>query len=601
MKKINFTNISIKNFLSTGEEPIDIDFSDGFNIITGFNKDENDIKNGVGKTLIIDALYFVIFGTTLRDLSKQAYIINRQNGKNCRVKLEFDCFTNNSKEHYVVERTLKPNSLSIFKDGEDKTKSAITETAKYLREVLSANEDVFKNCIVMRANNTTPFMLKNTPAKKSFIESIFNLSVFGDMLKEVKDDLKSAKQEYNIVFTEYSMIDNNKEKYQSEITKLKKTAETKAKQASQIISQIQEEINTYQKQIEELTDQYNKSENFDDKLKKQMEIKAQADGYYQKILQSKYQCDAKINNCESQLTKISKEGNICPTCKREFDESHKSHIEEIVKKLKDEAAQEKKNLVALKEKETKLKEIVDDSNKLIQELSTKRNEIRYIAKRISDIKQLIISKQQQIKLYTSNSESESIKSFEEMLKKTQEDLKNKKKDVTKWEDEINKLNICEHILGEYGIRAYIVNKLLELLNNRITFYLNKLKSTFKFSFNELFEDEIKDSNGSLCSYGNCSGAEMKKIDLAISFAFLDILKFQQQLEYNVLFLDEILDSSLDTKSLEYVVSFLSDYVSQNNIGLYLITHKSDVNLPNINKMVVLEKKNSFSRLLEIQS
>ena len=143
--------------------------------------------------------------------------------------------------------------------------------------------------------------------------------------------------------------------------------------------------------------------------------------------------------------------------------------------------------------------------------------------------------------------------------------------------------------------------LLELLNSRITFYLNKLKSTFKFTFNELFEDEIKDINGNLCSYGNCSGAEMKKIDLAISFAFIDILKYQQQLEYNVLFMDEILDSSLDTKSLEYVIEFLSEYVTQNNIGLYLITHKSDVNLPDINKMIILEKRNGFTTLLEEQT
>ena len=595
MKKVNFTRITIKNFLSVGEEPIDIRFSDGFNIITGFNKDENDIKNGVGKTLIIDALYFAIFGSTLRDLSSQSYIINRQNGKNCKVRLEFDCITNNCKEHYAIERTLKPNSLTVTKDGEDKTKSAMPETAKYIKEVLSANEDVFQNCIIMRANNTIPFMVKSKSAKKNFIESIFNLSVFSDMLKEVKDDLKSAKHEYDIVNTQYSVIETNKTKYESEIQRLKTEAENKAKQASQYISQIQEEIKQYQEQ------QYQKTEKVDDQIKEQQGIKAKADGFYQEVLRSKYQIDAKVAQYAGQIANLTKDGGVCPTCKREFDETHKAHIEELVNRLKNESEAEKNKLPELDSNEKRLKEIIENTTKLIQELTNKQNEVRYIIKRANDIKALIASKEQQIRLYNTNTESEAIKSFEEMLGKTLVELEGKKKDVEKWENEINKLNVCERILGEYGIRAYIVNKLLELLNNRITFYLGKLKSTFKFSFNETFEDEIKDSNGTLCSYGNCSGAEMKKIDLAISFAFIDILKYQQQLEYNLLFLDEILDSSLDTKSLEYVIDFISAYVSQNNIGLYLITHKSDVNLPNINKMVILEKKNGFSRLLEEQS
>ena len=211
MKKVTFTRLFIKNFLSVGETPVEIRFDKGFNIITGYNKDENDIKNGVGKTLIIDALYFAIFGSTLRELSNQSYIINRQNGKHCKVILEFD---NNSsrhnQEHFIIERGLAPKSLTISKNGADKTKSSIPETNKYIREVLSANEDIFQNCIIMRANNTIPFMLKSKPSKKNFIESIFNLSIFSDMLKDVREDLRVAKHSYDITNAQYEVISNNK-------------------------------------------------------------------------------------------------------------------------------------------------------------------------------------------------------------------------------------------------------------------------------------------------------------------------------------------------------------------------------------------------------
>lgn len=112
---------------------------------------------------------------------------------------------------------------------------------------------------------------------------------------------------------------------------------------------------------------------------------------------------------------------------------------------------------------------------------------------------------------------------------------------------------------------------------------------FTFTFNEFFEEELKDSNGIICLYGNCSGAEQKKIDIAIIFAFIDILKFHQQLEYNVAFYDEILDSSLDAKSLEIIVNFIAEQSVANGKCSYIITHKSDCQLPNVNDTIFLKK------------
>ena len=157
------------------------------------------------------------------------------------------------------------------------------------------------------------------------------------------------------------------------------------------------------------------------------------------------------------------------------------------------------------------------------------------------------------------------------------------------------MNICEHILGEFGVRAYVVNKLLDLFNNRIMFYLKAIKSTFDFRFNELFEEEIKDSNGVICLYNNCSGAEMKKIDLAISFAINDMLSLQKQISYNILFFDEILDSSLDDKSLNIILNFISEHTQNENKSVYIISHKSGAQIPYINEVITLEKVNGFTK------
>ena len=160
------------------------------------------------------------------------------------------------------------------------------------------------------------------------------------------------------------------------------------------------------------------------------------------------------------------------------------------------------------------------------------------------------------------------------------------------------MGICEHILGEAGVRSYIINKLLDLLNNRIRYYLKSFKSSFSFTFNEFFEEEIKDSNGAICLYNNCSGAEMKKIDMAISFAFVDIIKLHRQINYNICFYDEILDSSLDNKNLENLLHFISEQNKINNKAIYIITHKNDITLPDINEIIVMEKRGGFTRKLE---
>lgn len=594
MKHVNFKSIYIQNFLSVGREPIEIDFQKGFNLITGFNKDENDIKNGVGKSLIIDALYFAIFGDTLREIGK-SFIVNRQIGTGCLVKLEFDqVSTKFNNEHFEIERGVTPNHLVVRCNGVDVTKSSITETNKYIKEVLSANEEVFQNCIIMRANNATPFMLKRKADKKSFIESIFNLSIFSDMLKDVREDLKNAKHDYDISNTELYNINSNKAKYESEIEKLKAEAEKKSKEAQGAIEVLQGDIKRLQDEIAQLEDKKKVKDEVSEKLSNAQEAKKKTDEYLHKILQQKYKLDATITSLQKELTKANKHGMICPTCKREYDKEHIANVEATKAKLAEDIQSNKSNLAEVLAGEEKLSVVVDQVNSQISALNQQMNQIKMLDYDIKSRKESIRHCNKQIEMLNEKVDDSVMQSFIDLRDKAIVEIEEKQKDVASKEKEINKFNVCEHILGEHGIKAYIINKLSELLNNRIAFYLEQFKSTFSFRFNEVFEEEIKDCNGHICSYGNCSGAEAKKIDLAISFAFIDILKYHQQIQYNLLFFDEILDSSLDTKSLEHVIQFISTYTIENNKAIYLITHKSDVALSEVNDTVLLIKENGFT-------
>ena len=127
MKQIIFNKIKIKNFLSVGDDSVTVDFKTGLHIITGLNRDKEDRRNGVGKSTVADAIYFAIFGSTLRDLKKE-HIVNNINRENCEVVLDFTIKDTNKKEDYQIIRMLEPSKCYLFMSGEDKTRDSIINT-----------------------------------------------------------------------------------------------------------------------------------------------------------------------------------------------------------------------------------------------------------------------------------------------------------------------------------------------------------------------------------------------------------------------------------------------------------------------------------------
>ena len=194
MKYVNFNKVVIKNFLSVGDEPVCVDFNKGLNIITGNNKDKVDRRNGVGKSTIADAVYFAIFGSTLREIKKE-HIVNNITQRGCEVHLDFSVNSYGSNTNYKIVRKLTPTKCHLYEDGIDKTRDSIQNTTEYICKLLNTTPDIFQNCVIMTINNATPFMAKKKIEKRKFIEGIFNLQVFSNMLA-------SARSEYNIVLRE---------------------------------------------------------------------------------------------------------------------------------------------------------------------------------------------------------------------------------------------------------------------------------------------------------------------------------------------------------------------------------------------------------------
>ena len=596
MKKINFKKLFIQNFLSIGSEPMEIDFHSGMNVITGINRDENDISNAVGKSSISDAFYFALFGNTMRELSKLSFIVNRKVGKNCCVRLEADIETPSGKETYLIERKLAPQSLKLWKNGTEVTKSTTAETNKYIEELFYADKDIFQNCVLMRANNSIPFMGRKKQEKKNFIETIFNLNIFSMMSRLLKEDIREIKSQYSLEKNALGLHESNIASYRSELGRLCELQEQYDARREKEAAVVNEKIKNEKNRVDELQRSITQIPSNNNQSRSDLlTILGNKEKSRQEMLKIKSQLSINEGILRRDLSKLQSDTGICPTCQREYSEEHKervnSEISELNIKLQDIVAKLSFLNNKLSEEENGIETVKESINKFDENTRL----LRDIQSKINESLRIIGLYEEQLKTKNDNYDISGIENFKKLIDSTEQTLSEVKKNVENLEKELGKMNICEHILGEYGVRAYVVNKLLDLFNNRIMHYLSTIKSTFSFRFNEYFEEEIKDSNGVICLYNNCSGAEMKKIDLAISFAINDMLSLQHQISYNVIFFDEILDSSLDDKSLNIVLNFISEHCYKENKSIYIISHKSGAQIPFINEVITLEKINGFTK------
>jgi DNA repair exonuclease SbcCD ATPase subunit len=311
MKKINFNKISIKNFLSFGEEPVEIEFKKGLHIITGVNRDKGDRQNGIGKSALIESLYFSIFGTTIRELKKDL-IPNTFTSGSCEVILTFDVVSENKTNSYKIVRTLNPSKLYLYKDGVDITRDSIKNTEEYLHNLINATPSIFENCVIMTLNNTIPFMGKSKIDKRKFIEGIFNLDVFGKMLASVREDHSKVKREYEIELTK--MEDSERT-----LTSLETQKDTIIKNRNNKISVYEKRkidnneeknrlLQEYENQILEDVDQIK------DKIKEIKKTKLIIESQINTLSEEKFKIMATISHNQSVLPKIGVSGESCTVC-----------------------------------------------------------------------------------------------------------------------------------------------------------------------------------------------------------------------------------------------------------------------------------------------
>lgn len=597
MKYVDFNRVIIKNFLSVGETPVDVNFNPGLNIITGNNKDKVDRRNGVGKSTVADAVYFAIFGTTLRELKKD-HIVNNITQRGCEITLEFTVNDDGSTSRYKINRKLTPSKCYLYKDDVDITRDSIQNTSEYIMNLLNTNPDVFQNCVIMTINNATPFMAKKKLEKRKFIEGIFNLKVFSDMLTKARQEYNQVVRELDVECAKYEEISTSlntqiEQKQSREEDKKRSLLKLNAR-AELNNNKITEIENTLQKYTEiDVSQQKEKIDKIDNTIE-QIDVKIQA------INNKKTECETLVSVNNNKINKLNTDEAVCPVCLSKIDTNHKHHVDEQRSILTGEVDKLKQNVEKYNQKLVEAREILKSLNKkkkqhaqAINDAIVQKQNIKNLKERLEqhtstceDIQEDIASLDKQ-----DTSLDSIIKEYEARLKATQESINNVKR-------QMNRLDIIKFVVSEEGVKSYIVKKILQLFNSKLAHYLKKMDSNCICVFNEYFEEEIINEKGKPCSYFNFSGAERKNIDLACLFAFMDIRRMQGDVAFNFSMYDELFDSSLDERGVELVIDILKERIEKHNECVMVISHRKESTKLATGEIIFLEKQNGVTMRVE---
>lgn len=596
MRFITFRTLEGKNFLSFGDSLVKIELKPGVNAITGTNYDKEDSKNGVGKSCITEFLYYALYGATLRDIPKD-YIQNTLTKKRCQVALYFDISTNNSTDQYKIVRHLNPTKCQLFKNGEDITRSTLAKTNALIQDLIHTPATVFQNSVIMSVNTALPFMALPKTDKRKFIESVLGLEVFTQMVLKARDDYSISKKDYEIAYTK---LDQNKTELSFNESQLENYENIKQERINKILDKrtsLQRDISTIKEKIS-IVEQDKLIQIDSNTEKSQLVLKEALDKRSQ--LQTKLsKIEAELSSETKQTKQLLETKENCPTCKRNYDEDHIKHIQELVTKKQSTINQYKDARLKVNEAISQIGTKIQQAETTINDLKKERNKIeeqkrnnenlsislKHLETNLKDVEDDLVAIQKE--------HNNELKGKIVVLKQSVEESKQK---VDKLNNELNILETVKFVISEEGIKSFIVKKILKVLNSRLAFYLKKLEANCLCQFNEFFEEEIIDESAQPKSYFNFSGGERKRIDLACLFAFADIRRLQGDVNFSTVFYDELIDSSLDDKGVQLTLKVLRERFQENNESCYIITHRGPEVTAKAEHVIHVEKRNGISTI-----
>ena len=563
--------MSYKNFLSTGNYKTTINLTKNNNTLVSGD-------NGAGKSTMLDAITFALFGKSFRGINLPL-LVNSINERDCEVEIEFSL----GRDDYKIIRGIKPKKFEIYKNGEMLDQdSKSKDYQKILEEqILKMTYKSFCQVVILGSSNYVPFMKLSTKDRRSVVENLLDIDVFSVMNTLVRGRLQIAK-EY------VKDIDHKIELTKEKVDAKQRLIDTLEKTSSDNIDKYKSDIEESRNQINELAEEIEVHHNKIEKLLEDVEDKDKVSSELLKSESIEKQLKNKVKEIEKNL-KFYKENDICPSCKQDIDDAHK---EEVFKEKADKKKEIEESIETLANSietiETKLNDInviLEDVQKVEREVSIKQNQISASSQYISKL---------QTNIQSAQTESTDVQDAKDALnvllgegKAHVEDRKEKVEDKHYYE-------IASTMLKDNGIKAKIIKHYLPIMNQLINKYLGDMDFFCKFTLDETFVETIKSRHRDEFTYHSFSEGERLRIDLSLLLAWREIARLKNSVNCNLLILDEVFDSSLDAVGTEEFLKLLKTFGNRANI--FVISHKSDTMTDKFDEHIVFEKKNNFSKI-----
>tara|TARA_Y100000015_G_scaffold34486_1_gene34795 strand:- start:716 stop:2428 length:1713 start_codon:yes stop_codon:yes gene_type:complete len=567
---ITFKTISWKNFLSTGNQPTKVSLDDAStSLIIG--------TNGAGKSTILDALTFSLYGKSFRKINK-GQLINTTNEKNCFVEIEF--VVNNVE--WKVERGIKPNIFKIYRDGKelDQNASAIDQQKWLEQNVLKMNYKSFTQIVILGSSSFVPFMQLPTNSRREVVEDLLDIKIFSSMNEIVKGRMRLIKDEVRT-------LELKKESLKDKVDMQKNFIQQIENQSKEDISSKEHQINTL---LTEENTFMHKNENINKDVIVLQEKMTSLEGSASK-LREYGNIKGKLSNKISGIVKEHKffsENRVCPTCEQNIEESFRvNRISDSQSKAEELQKGYQELLNAIKkeeERESQFQQISGDLSKLLNGITQNNSHINGCQKQIKRLEQEIQTITSQVA--NRNTEHEKLEQFRTGLQDTFENISEKKEKITY-------LDFTYNLLKDGGVKTQIIKKYLPIINQQANKYLQMMDFYINFKLDEEFTETIESPIHEDFSYASFSEGEKMRIDLALLFTWREIARMKNSVNTNLLIMDEVFDSSLDGFGTEEFLKIIRFVIKDANI--FVISHKEGLE-DKFDSVIKFEKQGNFSRI-----
>lgn len=564
---IKFTALRWKNILSTG------------NVFTELKLDEAQTtiimgKNGAGKSTVIDALSFVLFGKPFRKINKPQ-LLNSITQKNLRVEVEF----NIGPVDYKIIRGMKPNVFEVYQDGSLLNQSAEMKDYQSILEknILKVNHKSFCQIVILGSATFQPFMQLTTGQRREIIEDLLDLQIFTTMNSVVKDKLLTINEDITDINTNKKILENK-------IQILKEYREQDINSSEKFIQEKKSLIGETNKKIESVKESIVSVENEINSLSEKASDLDSLNKRLNKLNSLKHKIEANLAIIKKDITFFEEHQN-CPTCQQSIEDSFKDQ------KLSDKVSEKQsieEGLIKLSEEFKNTNEKIDQILKINSEITEHKLTKNSLKTKLSSFLDYKESLEKEIE--KANSEK---KDYSE-ISKIENELKILAANYNNAVEEKNTLQVVALLLKDGGIKSKIIKQYIPIMNNLINKYLANMEFMCNFELDENFNETIKSRYRDVFSYSSFSEGEKMRINLAILFAWRAIAKMRNSINTNLLIMDEVFDSSLDSSGTEEFIKIINDLTIDTNT--FIISHKTDQLSDKFERVIEFEKYKNFSRL-----